>query len=158
MLDFPDNLFCAVGQIIVYWSMVENSMHNCIFCIYHDADGKSKIPNKRVPIKLSNKIAYWKMAFELPSLRLFRIDALALLDRIENLQDEKHNLTHGVFAGKYGDILKIIKHWDKKSLENNEYKLIETSINHLFEAGKKIQGLAKDLQDFSHQIQGQFGS
>ena len=159
MLEFPDNLFCAVGQIAIYWSMVENSMHNCIFIIYHKCGGKSIASCGKMRKELSHRIRCWEKFFnELPILHLFKIDGLSLLKRINSLKNDGHNMIHGVFSGIYGNTFKFVIPFDIKSMEKNEYIVLERKVNYLFEIVKKMQSLAKDLQEFSYQLQGQFGN
>jgi hypothetical protein len=161
MANFPDNLFHAVGQIVIYWSMVEDSMHNCIITIYHKYRAKNNIKNikilKRIPISLDNKIAFWEISFkELPVLFPFKITGISLFKQICNLREERHNIIHGVFTGKHGEFFRFAK------LNLNEtdfitFNLLERTIEHLDQTGKKMQILAKNLQNFSYQLLERFG-
>jgi len=59
MLELPNELFCSIGQIVIYWAMIEWRMHDCLFLIYHKCGGNKLISRKELPYSLSSMIKFW---------------------------------------------------------------------------------------------------
>jgi hypothetical protein len=90
-------LYHAIGVIVTQWSFVEQSLDSCVALIYH-APGGDKLDDQ-IPASTLRKTDLIKRGLKkLPHLAPYRDDGLALIQRVMDTKDQRHQLVHSVLT------------------------------------------------------------
>jgi hypothetical protein len=151
LIEPPDDLkqlYYAIGRIIVNWSLVERMLANCVIILYSSYWG-SELPGiKEIPVSLNRQIAFVRKALnntEMPLLP-FKDEGEKLMDRIQNLKDVRHNITHGMLVDMDKDSFDIQKFkYDKRTFDDLK---INVKVDDCLESGNKMLVLANELGRF----------
>lgn len=94
-LDDPRTLYTAIGFMVVQWAQLEQALDSCIAVIYHEHQGKPLMKGHGVPVSLSTKTKFLKVAFNrLTTLAPLRDQGRALLEGIKDAKDLRHSMIH----------------------------------------------------------------
>lgn len=148
-------LYCAVGEIVVNWAIVESIIDTIIWIFYHKCGGNSIINKKNFPrTQLNRKLTFLRVCLNsLPNLSPFVKDGLAFIENIEICSIDRHNIIHGLLNKSPKAIIMLKA---KFGSDFNELKIKHYNINDLFILGKKIMGLAKDLSQYNSRLADKF--
>ena len=92
--DF-EALCALIGFIVVNWALIEQSFDLWVELIYANCGGTTI--SKEVPRSLKHKIKFARKAFKtFPVLQPYVEEGDKLLDRIQALSKNRHDLVHGV--------------------------------------------------------------
>ena len=149
LIDPPDDLkqlYCAIGKAIVTWSIVERFLDMCILIIYHSY--ALTLPDlKEIPHSLTNKTKFVKKALKDSNVLLpFSDEGRKLMNRINVLKNDRHNLSHGMLLDIYTDSFDIQKFEYKKHTYDD--KKIPIKIKDCLHLGNKFLDLANELAYF----------
>lgn len=94
----PNEFVYRVGWVAVSWAMVEYGLDSAIREIYQIHDGASV--ETRIPVSLNPKIAFLRKAFnQVGGLAGCAVHGHALLDEVNALKHQRHDIMHGIIAG-----------------------------------------------------------
>lgn len=94
----PPEFVYRVGWVAVSWAMVEYGLDSCVRDIFLHHNGE--VLGDRRPASLNPKIAYLRRAFnQIPTLAGCAKIGHALLDEVNDLKHQRHDVMHGIVAG-----------------------------------------------------------
>lgn len=129
-----------IGFVAVNWSLAEQMLDACVVTIYHDFAGNELALT--LPRSFSQKIKYTRKAFlEIPKLKVFGEEGLALVDRMDTLSERRNALAHGVVTSVQATIGKF----EMARLEYDQHT--HESKRMVFDP-KAFPVLSQDLLDF----------
>ena len=92
-------IYCAMGFITTQWALIEFIIDTCVAIIYNEYDGNNKTSNKQIPRSLIKKIPFFRKCLrEIPELKPFLNDGLQLIDRINILSKQRHDIIHSAIS------------------------------------------------------------
>jgi len=99
--SIPEEIFqplcTAVGQIVVNWSFVEQSLNIWIITIYQAAGGKDI--ERVIPQSLNRKIKFLRKCFrQIQALVSFKDEGLDFITRAKELSTVRHFVVHGTIS------------------------------------------------------------
>jgi len=150
LINPPDDLkqlYCAIGKVIITWSVVERFLDMCVLIIYHSYRLTLSFDVKEIPHSLTNKTKFVKKALKNSNALLpLRDEGVKLMKRINDLKDSRHNLTHGMLLNIYPNSFDIQKFNYKESTFDDEK--ITIKLKDCLQLENKFLGLANDLAHF----------
>jgi hypothetical protein len=92
--DF-DALCRAVGFTVLIWAHIEQILDAAIAVVFQNCGG-NKI-NQQIPRNLKSKLVFMRKSLrKINVLEPFQEQGLALMDRISNMKQRRHDVVHGV--------------------------------------------------------------
>ena len=97
--EVHDALYPAVGSLIIYWSLLEQSIESWVHLIYHHPGGNMGW-EKTFPFVFRRKVTFLRMRFsDFPAIDTLASDGLALLAEIEAAATKRDIFVHGALSG-----------------------------------------------------------
>jgi len=94
--DF-DALCKAVGFTVITWAHIEIVLDASIGIVFQSCGGDQI--NPELPRTLKGKLSFMRKSLRrLATLKPFQEQGLALMDRISNMKQQRHDVVHGVAA------------------------------------------------------------
>lgn len=155
--DDIEALCFAIGWIAQNWAMVEQNFEMCIAMIYHDLGGKT-IVERRLPLPWTQKVDFLRKSFrKIPSLQKYADEGLSLVERANNLSDERNDLIHGVIRNMRaveGKFPLAIFDYDRSDKTTNWHVLREFRFgpDDFSKLESKLVPLAGEVADFGHRL------
>ena len=155
--DELDNLYRAVGFIVIQWGQAEQSLDMIVAIIFHDFGG-NKV--KKIPKMLKPKIDYLRESFNnISDISVHKEVANEILDEFEKLSEKRHDIIHGAVSattsnnGAYAfaklDIINGYHHVREFDFDIKQFpKLSEDLVN----LGSNTTKLAKQLLQINHEL------
>jgi hypothetical protein len=152
--EILDVLYAPVGAVVIYWSLLEQSIEFWVAMIYHRPGG-NKNWKKGPPFLLAAKLSFLRAKFaDLAELQPFATEALGLLGEIEKMATVRDVLVHGA-ASTYNPSTQQIKFTrlgidkaEKKHQERIDY----LSIPDILDAGGKILNVNSRTLNFTQRL------
>ena len=141
----PDDLFpplsMSVGQLVLSWSFVENSLDQWVAIIYQGVGGKQI--EREIPRALKRKIKFLRRCFKnIALLEPFAEEAIELLGQAKDVSDIRHIVVHG-YISKYDSNTQTVT-FVKLDARKDIHRINETPLtfDQLLEAGGKCLDLS----------------
>ncbi len=94
-IDDFSSLCTAIGFVVVNWALAEQSLDFTVETIYSKCAGNTI--EKQLPRSFQRKVKFLRKAFSTSvALHVYAKDGNKLLDRMEPLAQQRHDLVHGV--------------------------------------------------------------
>jgi len=92
-----DELYKAVGFIVVQWGLAEQSLDCIVANLYQNLGGNSL--RKRLPKMLTDKLKYvGECLSELPEIHTLKTEGESLVLKFKGFSSNRHNLIHGALG------------------------------------------------------------
>lgn len=162
MLDMKDRsvpeeiiptTFSCVGMIIVNWTFVENALDAWTAIAFHEHNASSI--ERQLPKMFGRKVKFLKKCFRrLPGLAPFSDEAIAFIERANELSEIRHYVAHGTLShfdttDESFIFAKIGLSDDKQQHEFGELRILGTD---LLTAGTKLTDMARQGQKLTYHI------
>jgi hypothetical protein len=93
-----DELYKALGIMIVAWGRLEGQFVLCLLMLLN-LPGGTKLGHQ-LPMAFDNRSTMWRKAFDtMVALKPFKGIALALLDEIKEVAQDRHLIVHALWEG-----------------------------------------------------------
>jgi hypothetical protein len=148
-----DALYPAVGSVVIYWSLVEQSLEHWVAIIYHHPGGNKD--KKQIPFLLGAKLTFLRARFsDAPDLAGMSSEGLALLNKIEQMAKTRDILVHGAISAYQPKTqrLKFIRLGINKADRIHTLNPDYLSIPKILEAADVILGLMTTTINFSNRL------
>lgn len=94
-IDDFSSLCTAIGFVVVNWALAEQSLDFTVDTIYNKCAGNTF--EKQLPRSFQRKVEFLRKAFRTSvALQVYAEEGNKLLDRMEPLAQQRHDLVHGV--------------------------------------------------------------
>jgi len=156
--DELDNLYRAVGFIVIQWGLAEQSLDMIVAIIFHDFGG-NKIKNK-LPKMLKPKIDYLRECFnKISDISEHKEAGNEILNVFENLSERRHEIIHGAVSttasnnGAYAFAkLDIINGYHQVREFDFDIKQLPKLSEDLVSLGSNTTKLANQLLQINHEL------
>ena len=92
-----DQLYRAVGMLVTTWPFLEHYLAICIWTFLHSPNLPAELQD--TPVSLKKKAEYFKRAFKLlPQFAPLKDEGLALIQRVMDLKDYRHDIVHSCLS------------------------------------------------------------
>lgn len=153
-----DEMYTAFGKIAIHWSFVEYFLDGCIGIIYNKCVRKS-IDGKRINprSRLTRKLVFLKNALTQEVLLNYVKDGEKIIDQIEILSSDRHNIIHGTIKD-VSELLPHVVNLIKFNHDKQTYDYPLYTNGDLEFLGNDIMDLAYDLCRFYQRLADDFGN
>jgi len=147
-----EQLYAAVGYIIIKWSYIDVALDCVVSTIYTDCGGNSL--RKRMPKFIKEKPAFVLEAIStIPQLKPFKAQAENIIGRITNIKNLREDFAHSVLTNpSHIDGVFRFARLDAKE-HNHGVKVWEFDVRGFPKLSETLQRLVADTQEFARSLE-----
>jgi hypothetical protein len=141
--DF-NSLCTVIGFVVVNWALAEQSLDFTVETIYSKCAGNTL--EKQLPRSFQRKVKFLRKAFRTSAaLQVYAKDGNKLLDRMEPIAQQRHDLVHGV-------VVSIESVNGRFPIDKLDYKAQEHAMRHIEFDPENVDALFQALVDLGRHL------